>query len=185
MSHRLPPLHLKLIPYAPYGEDVFGVGWVFFYGSAYAVDVYGDGGGVAQGFHAPYAVVQGVTAEYDACGDHEKMKQRKFLIGQFHGFSSHGDGVGGFIQYDASQGEGTGMFLFPAAFELFIPGKLGFDLGSENGRREWLFYVFIGTESQGADFVDILMPCTDDGDGDVLFFPQLPSDFESVHAWKH
>ena len=51
---------------------MFGVGWVFFYGFADAVDVYGDGGGVAQGFHAPDAVVQGVTAEYDACVDHKK-----------------------------------------------------------------------------------------------------------------
>ena len=124
-SDRLPPLHLELIPYAPYGEDVFGVGWVFFYGFADAVDVYGDGGGVAQGFHAPDAVVQGVTAEYDACVDHEKMKQLKFFIGQFHRFALYGDGVGGFIHGDAAQGEGTGMFLFPAAFELFIPGKAG------------------------------------------------------------
>ena len=79
-SDFLPSSHLELIPYAPYGEDVFGVGWVFFYRFADAVDVYGDGGGVAQGFHAPDAVVQGVTAEYDACVDHEKMKQLKLLI---------------------------------------------------------------------------------------------------------
>ena len=93
MSHRLPPLHLELIPYAPYGEDVFGVGWVFFYRFADAVDVYGDGSGVAQGFHAPYAVIQGITAEYDACINHEEAKQLEFLVGQFHGFPSCSDGL--------------------------------------------------------------------------------------------
>lgn len=59
---------------------MLGIGGVFFDGVPDAVDVDGDGGCIAEGFHAPDAVVDGFPAENDIRVNHKEFKQLEFLI---------------------------------------------------------------------------------------------------------
>lgn len=61
---------------------MLGIGGVFFDGVPDAVDVDGDGGCIAEGFHAPDAVVDGFPAENDIRVNHKKFKQLEFFVGK-------------------------------------------------------------------------------------------------------
>ena len=78
---------------------MLGIGGVFFDGVPDAVDVDGDGDGgcIAEGFHAPDAVVDGFPAENDIRVNHKEFKQLEFLIGEQFVFSPDGDDAGGWV----------------------------------------------------------------------------------------
>ena len=87
----------ELVSHAPDGQDMLGIGGVFFDGVPDAVDVDGDGGCIAEGFHAPDAVVDGFPAENDIRVNHKEFKQLEFLIGEQFVFSPDGDDAGGWV----------------------------------------------------------------------------------------
>lgn len=66
---------------------MLGVCGVFFDGVPDAVDVDGNGGCVAEGFHAPDAVVDGFPAENDIRVNHKEFKQLEFFVGKQFVFS--------------------------------------------------------------------------------------------------
>lgn len=87
----------ELVSHAPDGQDMLGIGGVFFDGVPDAVDVDGDGGCVAEGFHAPDAVVDGFPAENDIRVNHKEFKQLEFFVGKQFVFSPDGDNAGGWV----------------------------------------------------------------------------------------
>lgn len=88
-------LRLELVPHTPDGQNVLGIGGIFFDGVPDAVDVDGDCGRIAEGFHAPDAVVDGFPAENDIRVDHKKFKELELFIGKQLVFSADGDDMGG------------------------------------------------------------------------------------------
>ena len=102
---------------------MLGIGGVFFDGVPDAVDVDGDGGCIAERFHAPDAVVDGFPAENDIRVNHKKFKQLEFFVGKLFVFPTDGDDAGGRVLSDITDRDDAGIFLC-RPFQTFVTGKL-------------------------------------------------------------
>ena len=86
---------LNLYPTPQMVRICWGSAGSFSMASRDAVDVDGDGGCIAEGFHAPDAVVDGLPAENDIRVNHKEFKQLEFFVGKQFVFSPDSDDAGG------------------------------------------------------------------------------------------
>ncbi len=165
-----------------FGEDVFGVGGVFFDFFAKVVDVQADVVGFVAVFVAPDFDKNLVVGEDEACILHEVIEEAVFRGAEANEFAIHPNAAAVeinlemFIHLD----QGTG-----ARFDRLCPTKNGSDTAYQFPRAEGFGDIIVRTQFETAHPIFLFPFGGEHNHGHVADFPDGLEDVEAVEVGEH